>query len=95
MIRENSIKEFLLILSLEDRSYKTLHTNDIFQILTELVTIFLQEYYQCVALLHLLLSTGVDKKKSGVAGQQNNFFILQSDFNIEILPKNATKHPVA
>ena len=74
MIRENSIKEFLLILSLEDRSYKTLHTNDIFQILTELVTIFLQEYYQFVALLNFvaflhvasLLSIGVDNKKVGV-----------------------------
>jgi hypothetical protein len=33
--------------------------------------------------------------KSSRAGQQNNFFIFQSDFNIEISPKNATKHPVA
>ena len=33
--------------------------------------------------------------KSSRAGQQNIFFIFQHDFNIEILPKNATKHPVA
>ena len=35
------------------------------------------------------------QQKSSRAGQQNNFFIFQYDFNIEILPKNATKHPVA
>ena len=33
--------------------------------------------------------------KSSRAGQQNNFFRFQPDFNIEISPKNATKHPVA
>ena len=33
--------------------------------------------------------------KSSRAGQQNNFFIFQPDFNVEISPKNATKHPVA
>ena len=33
--------------------------------------------------------------KSSRAGQQNIFFIFQPDFNIEISPKNATKHPVA
>ena len=35
------------------------------------------------------------QRKSSRAGQQNSFFIFQSDFNIEISPKNATKHPVA
>ena len=35
------------------------------------------------------------QQKSSRAGQQNNFFIFQSDFNIEISPKDATKHPVA
>jgi hypothetical protein len=33
--------------------------------------------------------------KSSRAGQQNTFFIFQPDFNKEISPKNATKHPVA
>ena len=33
--------------------------------------------------------------KSSRARQQNNFFTFQPDFNIEISPKNATKHPVA
>ena len=33
--------------------------------------------------------------KSSRAGQQNFFFIVQPDFNVEISPKNATKHPVA
>ena len=33
--------------------------------------------------------------KSSRAGQQNIFFIFQPDFNVEISPKNATKHPVA
>ena len=35
------------------------------------------------------------QQKSSRAGQQNNFFIFQPDFNVEISPKNATKHPVA
>ena len=35
------------------------------------------------------------QRKSSRAGQQYIFFIFQSDFNIEISPKNATKHPVA
>ena len=35
------------------------------------------------------------QRKSSRAGQQNIFFIFQPDFNIEISPKNATKHPVA
>ena len=35
------------------------------------------------------------QQKSSRAGQQNNFFIFQPDFNEEISPKNATKHPVA
>jgi hypothetical protein len=34
-------------------------------------------------------------KKSSRAGQQNIFFIFQPDFNAEISPKTATKHPVA
>ena len=33
--------------------------------------------------------------KSSRAGQQNIFFIFEPDFNEEISPKNATKHPVA
>ena len=33
--------------------------------------------------------------KSSRAGQQNISFIFQPDLNIEISPKNATKHPVA
>ena len=35
------------------------------------------------------------QKKGSRAGQQNIFFIFQPDFNVEISPKNATKHPVA
>ena len=35
------------------------------------------------------------EQKSSRAGQQNNFSIFQPDFNVEISPKNATKHPVA
>jgi hypothetical protein len=43
-----------------------------------------------------LFSTGVENKKVGVDNKkQNNFFIFQPDFNVEISPKNATKHPVA
>ena len=49
-----------------------------------------------------LLSTGVDNKKVRVDNEKalelDNrifFFIFQPDFNIEISPKNATKHPVA
>ena len=33
--------------------------------------------------------------KSSRAGQQNNFFTFQPDFNEEISPKNPTKYPVA
>ena len=33
--------------------------------------------------------------KSSRAGQQNNFFIFPPNFNVEISPKNATKHSVA
>ena len=33
--------------------------------------------------------------KSSRAEQQNNFFIFQPEFNLEISSKNATKHPVA
>ena len=69
------------------------------EIYTELNIILLH----FVAFFHVasLLSAGVDNKKTGGrqwkssrAGQQNIFFIFQSDFNIEILPKNETKHPV-
>ena len=35
------------------------------------------------------------QQKSSRAGQQNIFFIYQPNFNIEISPKNGTKHPVA
>ena len=35
------------------------------------------------------------QQKSSRAGQQNIFFIFQPDFNLEISPKNATKHLVA
>ena len=35
------------------------------------------------------------QQKSSRAGQQNIFFIFEPDFNEEISPKNATKHPVA
>ena len=35
------------------------------------------------------------QRKSSRAGQQNIFFIFEPDFNVEISPKNATKHPVA
>ena len=50
--------------------------------------------------VHFTIKTKVkplskSKQKSSRAGQQNIFFIFQSDFNIEISPKNATKHPVA
>ena len=56
-----------------------------------------------VAFFHVasLLSTGVDKEKMGVDNEKaleldnRIFFIFQPDFNIEISPKNATKHPVA
>ena len=48
-------------------------------ILKEIVTYFLR----------------VRQVKSSKAEQQNNLFIFQPHFNIEILPKNATKHPVA
>ena len=49
-----------------------------------------------------LFSTGVDNEKVGVDNEKalelDNrifFFIFQPDFNVEISPKNATKHPVA
>ena len=64
-----------------------------------------------VAFFHIasLLSTGVDNEKVGVDNEKaleltnstvfhsgrQFFFIFQSDFNIEISPTNATKHPVA
>ena len=35
------------------------------------------------------------QQKSSRAGQQNIFLIFEPDFNEEISPKNATKHPVA
>ena len=57
-----------------------------------------------VAFFHVapLFSTGVDNKKVGVDNEkalelENRIilFIFQPDFNVEISPKNATKHPVA
>ena len=56
-----------------------------------------------VAFFHVasLLSTWVDNKKVGVDNEKaleldnSNFSIFQSEFNVEISPKNATKHPVA
>ena len=49
-----------------------------------------------------LLSTGVDNEKVGVDNEKapeldnrDNCFIFHPDINIEISPKNATKHPVA
>ena len=57
-----------------------------------------------VAFFHVasLLSTGVDNKKVRVdnekaleLGNRIFFSYLTPDFNIEISPKNATKHPVA
>ena len=41
------------------------------------------------------LKSGSRQQKSFRAGQQNIFFIFEPDFNEEISPKNATKHPVA
>jgi hypothetical protein len=38
---------------------------------------------------------GVDNEKALEPDNRIIFFIFQSDFNIEISPKNATKHPVA
>ena len=51
-----------------------------------------------VAFFHVasLLSTetvGVDNEKA--LELDNNFFIFQPDFNVEISPKRGTKHPVA
>ena len=50
----------------------------------------------------VLLCAGVDNEKVGVDNKQalelDNrifFFIFHPNFNIEISPKNATKHPVA
>ena len=37
----------------------------------------------------------VKQWKRSRAGQQNNLFIFQPDFDVEISPKNETKHPVA
>jgi hypothetical protein len=59
-----------------------------------------QSLLHFVAFFHIasLLSTGVDNKKVGVDNEKALeliFFIFQPDFNIEISPKNATKHPVA
>ena len=57
-----------------------------------------------VAFFHVnsLLFTGVDKAEVKVDNEKalelDNrffFFIFQLDFNIELSPKNATKHPVA
>ena len=69
--------------------------------------LFLKEYsclLHFVAFFHVasLFSTGVDNQKVGVDNEKalelDNrifFFVFQPDFNIEILPKNATKHHVA
>ena len=57
-----------------------------------------------VAFFHvdLLFSTEVDNEKVGVDNEKaleldNRIcvFIFKSNFNVEISPKNATKHPVA
>ena len=48
-------------------------------ILKEIVTYFLR----------------VRQAKNSKSEHKNNLFIFQPHFNIEILPKNATKHPVA
>ena len=45
--------------------------------------------------LKLTNSAVFHKGKRTRAGQQNNLFIFQPDFNVQISPKNATKHPVA
>ena len=49
-----------------------------------------------------LFATGADNKKGGLDNENGLeldnrifFFIFQPDFNVEISPKNATKHPVA
>ena len=42
-----------------------------------------------------LTNSTVFRDKRSRAEQQNNFFILQPDCNIEISPKNTTKHSVA
>ena len=34
------------------------------------------------------------QQKSSRAGQQNILFIFHPDFNVEVSPKNVTKHPV-
>ena len=50
-----------------------------------------------VAFFHIasLFSTGVDNEKALELDNRIFFFIFQPDFNVEISPKNATKHPVA
>ena len=57
-----------------------------------------------VAFFHIasLFSTGLDNAKVGVDNEKAQeldnriiFFIFQPDFNVEVSPKNATKHPVA
>ena len=42
-----------------------------------------------------LFFIGVDNEKALDLDNRIFFFIFESDFNIEISPKNATKHPVA
>ena len=42
-----------------------------------------------------MFSIGVDNEKALGLDNRIFFFIFQTDFNIEISPKNATKHPVA
>ena len=48
-----------------------------------------------VAFFHVasLFLIGVDNEKVGVFF--SFFFLFQPDFNVEISPKNVTKHPVA
>ena len=50
-----------------------------------------------VAFFHVasLFSTWVDNEKALELDNRIFFFIFQPDFNVEISPKNATKHPVA
>ena len=56
-----------------------------------------QSLLHFVAFFHVasLLSTGVDNEKVLELDNRTSFFIFQPDFNIQISPKNATKHPIA
>ena len=68
----------------------------------EFFVVFCSLLLHFVAFFSHLLSTGVDNEKVGVDNEKGLeldnriiFFIFQPDFNKEISPKNATKHPVA